>query len=194
MLVDLRIKQGCCRKSWRSRCVIWPGCCTTLVKCWGLTPHLRLNGKASSGHLRKDRVTKAVLPRPFDRMLLRRGTCFLCPDSCDWEVRESIYIEQVLSGEVLTSRFNLATTSTTRNWSIYPPGSWYWQELQNCIYWDSLNSKVWDRDPKYKFGSGNFLSINTRPKTGARDIRLWRAIYNVQHFSCTQFLYHFGRS
>ena len=52
-------------------------------ECWGLTPHLSFNGKASSGHLRIDKVTGVVLPRPFDRMLLRRGACFLCPDSCD---------------------------------------------------------------------------------------------------------------
>jgi hypothetical protein len=115
MLVDLRIKQDIAEGVGDRACVIWPGCCPTLVRCWGLTPHLSLNGKAFSGHLRNDRVTGVALPRPFDRMLLRRGACFLCPDSYDWEVQESIYIEQVLSGGVLTSRFNSATTSTTRN-------------------------------------------------------------------------------
>jgi hypothetical protein len=116
MLVDLRIKQGCCRKSWRSRCVIWPGCCTTLVKCWGLTPHLRLNGKASSGHLRKDRVTKVVLPRPFDRMLcsaVEPASCVRTP--AIGRCGNRYILSKYWSGEVLTSRFDLATTSTTRN-------------------------------------------------------------------------------
>ncbi|KAH8777120.1 hypothetical protein F5882DRAFT_159163 [Hyaloscypha sp. PMI_1271] len=117
MLVDLRIKQDTAEGVGDRACVIWPGCCPTLVRCWGLTPHLSLNGKVFSGHLRNDKVTGVVLPRPFDRMLPRRGACFLCPDSCDWEMREPNYIEQGLysSGEVLTSRSNLATTSATRN-------------------------------------------------------------------------------